>query len=149
MPDEILLNEAAYAVWQTVKEHGPIELSEVVKLTGIDQAQVSAAATEAAQQGFIEIEEREHEELVVAEKANELIQAGLPEHQAAAMLENRAAECRWQSFAEWAKQENIAVNEVIKWGTARDWLERVKGEKGAEIASDGSGLHAANNWMTT
>ena len=50
MPDEILLNEAAYAVWQTVKERGPIELGEVVKLTGVDQAQVSAAATEAAQQ---------------------------------------------------------------------------------------------------
>jgi hypothetical protein len=26
MADEILLNEAAYAVWQTVKERGPIEL---------------------------------------------------------------------------------------------------------------------------
>ena len=37
MADEILLNEAAYAVWQTVKEKGPIELGEVVKLTGIDQ----------------------------------------------------------------------------------------------------------------
>ena len=52
MPDEILLNEAAYAVWQTVKERGPIELGEVAKSTGIDQAQVSAAATEAAQQEF-------------------------------------------------------------------------------------------------
>ena len=64
MPDEILLNEAAYAVWQTVKEKGPIELGEVVKLTGIDQAQVSAAATEAEKQGFFEIEEREREEIV-------------------------------------------------------------------------------------
>ena len=69
MPDEILLNEAAYAVWQTVKERGPIELGEVVKLTGIDQAQVSAAATEAAQQGFFEVEEREREELIVSEGA--------------------------------------------------------------------------------
>ena len=49
MADEILLNEAAYAVWQTVKEKGPIELGEVVKLTGIDRLQVSAAATEASQ----------------------------------------------------------------------------------------------------
>ncbi len=51
MADEILLNEAAYAVWQAVKERGPIELGEVVKLTGIDQAQVLAAATEAASGG--------------------------------------------------------------------------------------------------
>ena len=134
MADEILLNEAAFAVWQTVTERGPIDLSDVVKLTGIDQAQVSAAATEAAQQGFIEIVEREQEELVVADKANELIQAGLPEHKAAAMLENAGGRMPMASFAEWAKQENIAVNDAIKWGTARDWLERVKGEKGAEIA---------------
>ena len=46
MPDEILLNEVAYAVWQTVNDRGPIELGEVVRLTGIDQAQVSAAATD-------------------------------------------------------------------------------------------------------
>ena len=58
MADEILLNEAAYAVWQTVKEKGPIELGEVVKLTGIDQAQVSAAATEAAINEYFEIVER-------------------------------------------------------------------------------------------
>ena len=52
MSDELLLNEAAYAVWQTVKDRGPIELGEVVKQTGIDQAQVSAAATEAADRGY-------------------------------------------------------------------------------------------------
>ena len=58
MSDEILLNEAAYAVWQTVKERGPIELGEVVKLTGVDQAQVSAAATEAAKSEYFSIELR-------------------------------------------------------------------------------------------
>ena len=66
MADEILLNEAAYAVWQTVKERGPIELGEVAKLTGIDQAQVSAAATEAAQSGFFRVVEHEREHLVVS-----------------------------------------------------------------------------------
>jgi phenylalanyl-tRNA synthetase alpha chain len=133
MPDEIVLNEAAYAVWQTVSERGPIELGEIVKLSGIDQAQVSAAATDAAQRGFMEIVEREQEELVVAEKANELITSGLPEHKAAAMLEKSGGRMTMASFAEWAKGESVAVNDAIKWGTARDWLERVKGEKGAEI----------------
>src|SRR4029079_1487140 len=69
MPDEILLNEAAYAVWQTVKERGPIELGEVAKATGIDQAQVSAAATEAAQPGHFEIEHRDREDLVKSSEA--------------------------------------------------------------------------------
>ncbi len=71
MPDEILLNEAAYAVWQTVKAHGPIELSEVAKRTGIDQAQVSAAATDAAQNGYFHVDEQDREELTVSETARD------------------------------------------------------------------------------
>src|SRR4029078_9191932 len=82
MPDEILLNEAAYAVWQTVKDRGPIELGEVVKQTGIDQAQVSATATEASQNGFFKIEEQEQDELTVSEKAKELLDRKLPERRA-------------------------------------------------------------------
>src|SRR3954470_665886 len=83
MPDEILLNEAAYAVWQTVKERGPIELGEVVKLTGVDQAQVAAAATDASQQGYFQISEVDREHLTVSDSAGDLINAGLPEFHAA------------------------------------------------------------------
>ena len=68
MADEILLNEAAYAVWQTVKEKGPIELGEVVKLTGIDQAQVSAAATEAAKQAVLRSHRNENVEEFITER---------------------------------------------------------------------------------
>ena len=31
-------------------------------------------------------------------------------------------------FVEWAKQPRIAVNDVFKWGGARGWIERGKGE---------------------
>src|SRR4051794_3324373 len=124
MPDEILLNEAAYAVWQTVKDRGPIELGDVVKVTGIDQAQVSAAATEAAKSGYFSIEEREREKLTVSEGARELIEAGLPEERAARKLFD--ANENWMHmtvFTAWAKDEGIAANEVIKWGRIRGSLE--------------------------
>ena len=78
MPDELLLNEAAHAVWQTVKERGPIELGQVAKLTGIDQAQVSAAATEASQRGFFQIEQREREDLIKTAGADELLTTAPP-----------------------------------------------------------------------
>src|SRR3954470_11496707 len=102
MPDEILLNEAAYAVWQTVKDRGPIELGEVVKHTGVDQAQVSAAATEAARSGFFEIGEREREELVRSENARDLLKAGLPEIKAAAQLSKHGNRMPMQDFLAWA-----------------------------------------------
>src|SRR4051812_34594968 len=133
MPDEILLNEAAYAVWQTVKDQGPIELGEVVKQTGIDQAQVSAAATEAAERGYFQIDERDREELTVSEGARELVEAGLPEDRAAKKLSEAGGRMSMGDFAAWAKAENMAVNDAIKWGTARGSIERAKGASGAEL----------------
>jgi len=133
MPDEILLNEAAYAVWQTVKDHGPIELAEVAKLTGIDQAQVSAAATEAAQAGYFQVAEQEREELTVNEGAKALVEAGLPEHRAAKRLSEAGGKLAMSDFASWAKDAGVAVNDAIKWGSARGAIERAKGDNGAVL----------------
>jgi phenylalanyl-tRNA synthetase alpha chain len=134
MPDEILLNEAAYAVWQTVKERGPIELGEVVKQTGIDQAQVSAAATEAAQHGFFKITEQEREELTVTEGAKELVTGQLPEIRAAAKLDEQTnGTLSMPEFIAWAKDSGIAVNDVFKWGGTRGWIDRSKGSNGPQV----------------
>src|SRR4029078_7312554 len=108
MPDEILLKEAAYAVWQTVKDRGPIELGEVAKLTGIDQAQVSAAATEAAQRGHFEIEHRDREDLVKSSEADALLAAGLPEVVAAKHLASVGGSLPMQDFIAWAHGTSIA-----------------------------------------
>jgi phenylalanyl-tRNA synthetase alpha chain len=140
MSDELLLNEAAYAVWQTVKDHGPIEIGEVVKQTGVDQAQVSAAATEAAERGYFQIDEREREELTVSEGARELIEAGLPEQRAARKLHEAGGEMPMSDFATWASEEGLAVNDAIKWGTARGSIERIKGNKGASLKLTPFGL---------
>lgn len=139
MADEILLNEAAYAVWQTVKERGPIELGEVVKLTGVDQAQVSAAATEAAEQGYFKIEEREREELIVSDGARSLVEAGLPELRAAEKLSSMNGELTMPQFVEWAKSEGVAVNDVFKWGGARGWIDRTKDKDGAKVVLTAAG----------
>jgi phenylalanyl-tRNA synthetase alpha chain len=126
MPDEILLNEAAFAVWQTVKDRGPIELGEVVKLTGVDQAQVSAVATEAAQRGFFDIEETEREDLIRSESATEMLQSGLPEFRAAAHLAKNSNQLPMEEFLAWANINDLATSEILKWGTARGWIEKTK-----------------------
>jgi len=142
MADEILLNEAAYAVWRVVKERGPIEVGEVVKQTGVDQAQVSAAATEAAEHGHFRVDEREREELTVSEGARELVEGGLPEQRAAKKLLDAGGKMPMGDFAAWAKSENIAVNDAIKWGTARGTIERGKGEGGAVLVLTNAGREA-------
>jgi len=139
MPDELLLNEAAYAVWQTVKDRGPIELGDVAKQAGIDQAQVSAAATEAANQDYFKVEERERDELAISDGARELITTGLPEIRAAKKLSESGGKLGMGDFASWAKAENIAVNDAIKWGTARGTIERTKGASGAELVLTNAG----------
>src|SRR5262245_1750689 len=146
MPDEILLNEAAYAVWQTVQSAGPsgIELGEVVKKAGVDQAQVSAAATEAAKSGFFNVREHEREQIVVTDGAKELINKGLPEQLAAKKLEQVGGKLPIGDFIAWAKSNNIAPNEVFKWGGARGWMERVKGDTDTYLSLTDSGKKRSN-----
>jgi phenylalanyl-tRNA synthetase alpha chain len=133
MPEEILLNEAAYAVWQTVKERGPIELGDVVDQTGVDQAQVSAAVTEAAAQGFFQVKEREREELIPVEGWSNKF-GDLPERKAAEWLctipGNRVP---MANFVRWAKESSVPVNEVFKWGTARGWIGREKSKGDTDV----------------
>jgi phenylalanyl-tRNA synthetase alpha chain len=133
MLDEILLNEAAYTVWQTVKEQGPIELGEVARIAGIDQAQVSAAATEALHGGHFEVFEHVKHQLTISDGAQELRNQGLPELRARDKLKSGGNELPMSEFASWANAEGVAVNDALKWGTARGLFERVKDDKGLVI----------------
>jgi phenylalanyl-tRNA synthetase alpha chain len=134
MADEILLNEAAYAVWQEVDAHGTIELSEVVQSTGLDQARVAAVATEAAQKGCFEINEANRYELVVSDDAASILAAGLPERLAVAQLIESGGQLPMSAFVQWAKSSKVPVNEVFKWGSARNWIDRTKSD-GDQVVS--------------
>jgi phenylalanyl-tRNA synthetase alpha chain len=143
MADEILLNEAAYAVWQTVKERGPIELGEVAKRTGIDQAQVSAAATEAESDLFFRIrDDSTAYHLTLSPSAQETIARGLPERLAIRQLVKSGDEMPIADFLAWAKEVGFAPNDVIKWGTHRKWFERVKQGSGVSIRLTQAGKDA-------
>jgi phenylalanyl-tRNA synthetase alpha chain len=133
MPDEILLNEAAYAVWQTVKDRGPIELNRLAFFAQVDQSQASATVSEASEKGYFAVESREREQLVPTEGAIERMRSLLPEFWAADALERSGGQMYMGDFATWAKSNSIQVNEAIKWGTAREWFGSEKDEKGKKI----------------
>jgi phenylalanyl-tRNA synthetase alpha chain len=133
MADEILLNEAAYAVWQTVKERGPIELGDVAKLTGIDQSQVTVAASEAEGERLFHIAQYEREELIVTPGAAQKY-GRLPEELAAEELQASGGELPIAKFVEWTNTVSVAPNDVFKWGAARGWIERTKRDNDTFIA---------------
>jgi phenylalanyl-tRNA synthetase alpha chain len=144
MPDEILLNEAAYAVWQCVKDHGPIEIGEVVKLTGIDQAQVSAAATEAASNGYFRIDERERQEFVRNPDIDQPYDRHFPELLASKHLADVGGSLPMPEFIAWTNATTIAPNEVLKWGTTRGWIEKTKTDRGIVVGLTNAGRKAVD-----
>jgi phenylalanyl-tRNA synthetase alpha chain len=147
MENVVPLNEAAYTVWQTVKEHGPIELGDVVKRTGFDQAQVSAAATDAAKCNFFEITEQKKSVYVLDDAYHSINAPTLPEQLAAKeLIEN--GEKSMADFAKWAGAAGIAVNEAIKWGEARGWLEKKKTAAGMGVSATAAAHEAARKNFT-
>ena len=142
MPEEIALNEAAHAVWQELAKSGPLDGAEIVRRTGIDQAQVAATGNEAAERGFFEVTERTRDELVPSDGALAVVDAGLPERRAAKHLSMSSGELALAEFITWAKDSDIAPNEVFKWGPARGWLERTKGKAGAQLVLTDAGRTA-------
>ena len=144
MSDEILLSEAAYAVWLTVKEEGAIEIGDVVVRTGFDQSQVAATATEAERNGFFNIDVREREELFAAENWKATYRE-LPEYRAATELAFRGQRMPVSELANWAQSEKLAVNEILKWGTARSWITRDKKDNVPVVTLTDDGLKVVTN----
>ena len=143
MSEEILLNEAAYSVWQTVKERGPIELGEVVRLTGIDQAQVSAVAKIAESQNYFRLDERiAGYKLIFTPVAKDIVSNRLPERRAIEQLNEAGGEMSTEELVAWTKSVGIALNEVFKWGGERGWISRKKGSEGGSVALTAIGKKA-------
>ncbi|MBW2526000.1 MAG: phenylalanine--tRNA ligase subunit alpha [Deltaproteobacteria bacterium] len=127
MPSSIELTDAARSVWEAL-EDGPRDVAAIVQATGLDQSQVMLAATEGADGGHIQIEERARVEVDPAADALDRLSVGLPERRAAKLLSEAGGQLPLPEFVEQAKTADIAVNEVFRWGGTRGWVERVKGQ---------------------
>ena len=143
MSDEILLNEAAYAVWQTVKDEGldGIDVSEIGTRTNVHQSQVSAIVAEASTGDFFKVNERDREQLIPSDGVKDLVRGrGLPEYRAAVFLKESSGQVPLPVLVEWAQINNVAINEVFKWGASRGWIERSKGDQGPIVKLTPQGL---------
>ncbi len=122
------LSEVQWKVFQTLfdSETGLTE-QQIVNKTGFDHPIVSATLQYGQDQGWVDIEEQVREELIPAEEAEQIVSQGFPERR---VLKFLAAKERipLRNLAETAKQQKIPMNEVIKWGTMRGWVEKDKGD---------------------
>ena len=113
MPDEIVLNESAHAIWQELASHGPLEVAALVERTGVDQAQIAAAAAQAEERGFFDVTVQPREELTPSDSALAALEVGLPERRAAKYLAEVGGELPLPDFIKWAKSAEIAPKEVL------------------------------------
>ncbi len=104
-----------------------MSIRDIVAELELDQPLVAATLTYGNEQGWLTIEEKEREELVLTDEADEQIKNGLPERQA---LHRIAADgkIKIRDLANDLNSRGIKLNEVIKWGGLRDWLTKESDE---------------------
>lgn len=135
----LYLDEWSFAVWQALVEGGAREVNALAEQLNSDQSKVMAVVTEASQHGWMAISESQSEEFVPSSDAVAQVQQGLPERRALKLLQAAGGKLGTGDFAKAAAQAGIAVNEVFKWGAARQWLTKDK----AGVALTDLGVQAA------
>lgn len=119
-----------------------LSIREIAAQTGVDLPLVTATLQHCKEQGWLTIEEKEREELVFAEDADKQVETGLPERQALTLIAKSGGDAvKIRDLVGTLKEKNIQLNEVIKWGKTRDWLDKQKDE----IRITETGKNAADN----
>ena len=106
-----------------------LSIREIAAQSGVDLPLVTATLQHCKEQGWLTIEEKEREELVFADDAAKQVETGLPERQALALIAGTGAgSIKIRDLVGTLKEKDIQLNEVIKWGKTRDWLDKQKDE---------------------
>ena len=122
------LNEHQWTVLQIIlNSNEPLNLQQIVEKSGLDMPMVSATVQLGREQGWLDVQEQHREELTPSASAKEIMNAGLPERRALALLQ-KSGRLPMKELASKAKELNIPMNEIIKWGSLRGWFDKERGE---------------------
>ncbi|MCP5104503.1 MAG: phenylalanine--tRNA ligase subunit alpha, partial [bacterium] len=125
-----------------LKKEVVLSIREIATQTGVDLPLVTATLQHCRDQGWVTIEEKERKELLFSEDAAAQIETGLPERQALSIITQTGKDnIKIRDLVGTLKQKNIQLNEVIKWGKTRGWLDKQKDE----ILISEAGKHALKN----
>lgn len=123
---------------------GPWDVSELAGELGLDQSRVHTAIMLAESHGQVSVSEQQVDELAPTPEARGLIEQGLPERIALRVLLDAGGSADMPTLAEACKQRGIAVNEVLKWGPVREWLERDPKTKAVKLTDKGRAAASSN-----
>ncbi len=104
-----------------------LDMQNLSTQTGVDLPMVMGSMTFAQDQGWIKITEQSREELIAQEGAREAINKGLPERQFLDVLHQESGSMPMKMVASKSQELGIKVNDIIKWGTMKEWFEKDKG----------------------
>lgn len=143
MSIEVSSNE--YRLFQTLSAcPDALDFPTLVYKIGMEQSMAMGTVTHAVNEGWMEVKETTREELVPDEHLGELLLQGLPERKFLPLI--ASAPLSMQEASSKANELGIKINEVVKWGSLRGWLEKRTEKKGdkkeAQLAITAAGTHA-------
>lgn len=115
------------ALFHLVLEQKKISVSELCEKTKIEQPMVMGTMTFAEGEGWIELEEFKRLELIPSVEAKEILDEGLAERKFLSVLQKNENSLSMQEVAKTAKEHNIPMGDIIKWGMMRRWYEKKDG----------------------
>lgn len=122
------LSEIQWKIFQTLLEaKTSLTAQQIVEKTGVDHPIVSATLQYGEDQGWLEISEQVREELIPTEEASKIVLQGFPERRILKFLAEKER-ISMRDLAETAREQKIPMNEIIKWGSMRGWVEKNKGD---------------------
>lgn len=131
MNSNAILNKVELAIIKLLRE-GPMKMDAAANTAGLNQSQVLAAGIELQQRGLVSLSESERQEIIPEPGAADLNSKGMPERQAAKVLQDAGGEMPLEDLMAWAAKHEIAVNEVMRWGQTRGWLKKIRIDDSAD-----------------
>jgi len=122
---EIVLNEIQWKVLQElVKSDRPLSTTGLSERTGLDHSKVMGTVVFAREQGWVQVEERERIQLVLS--TDPVSTRELAERAFLPLIAERGG-VPMQELSGLARERQVPMNEIIRWGFARGWFTKKEG----------------------
>jgi phenylalanyl-tRNA synthetase alpha chain len=105
-----------------------LDSRDIVARLGVDHSLATSSLNYGLEQEWLTIDEKEREELIPADDALDILEKGLPERAALSLIPDVEGKIKIRDLVGNLKKIDAPLNEVIKWGKLRGWLDKVKDE---------------------
>ncbi|WP_372368863.1 phenylalanine--tRNA ligase subunit alpha [Candidatus Uabimicrobium sp. HlEnr_7] len=130
------ITKEQYQLFTIVADTNKISIKQLCEKTNVEQPMVMGTMTFAQSEGWVEIEEFKRQELLPTSEAQELVEKGLAERKFLTVLQQNNNSLTMQDVAKHAKQNNLSMGDIMKWGMLRGWFK--KNAQSLDLTEEGS-----------